>query len=191
MRSVPSLYNYEQLWLCVIVCQKWIQLSCCRVGYSVIRELLWLRHGNISGTQRKRKVSRWKPLTEDRGEDNKLRRHSPCHSELYTVYIRALLFHIFFGVQKILLPFQTPPKVAPNTLEYHSVTLSIFTHAVRIVTRFRSVPYTNVGRDTGYHYWDVSQFHSVHPDKCHDRFHLHFQVHCSQVSYRPRYGQRH
>jgi hypothetical protein len=33
------------------------------------RELLWLRHENISGNRKKENVRPWKPLAEDSGED--------------------------------------------------------------------------------------------------------------------------
>jgi hypothetical protein len=55
------------------------------VEFTVSQELLWLRHGDSSWTQRKGNVRRWKPLPEAWWRDSRLRRLSTCCSEKYSV----------------------------------------------------------------------------------------------------------
>jgi hypothetical protein len=56
--------------------------SCNRIS----REILWLMNGNSSGTQRKWKAQRWKPLPEDTKEKGrKFKIRSAYHSQLHNV----------------------------------------------------------------------------------------------------------
>jgi hypothetical protein len=48
-------------------------------------KLLWLRHGNSSGTQGKGNENRWKPVPEDWRKDSGPRRLSACSGELKRV----------------------------------------------------------------------------------------------------------
>jgi hypothetical protein len=50
-------------------------------------ELLWLRHGDSSGTKRKGNVCSWKLLQVDIAEDCSLRRLGACLSELLLLFV--------------------------------------------------------------------------------------------------------
>jgi hypothetical protein len=60
---------------------------CSRVDalFTASQELLWLRHGDSSSTQRKGKVRRWNPLPEGWLRDSRSRRVSACCSELENI----------------------------------------------------------------------------------------------------------
>jgi hypothetical protein len=62
---------------------------CSRVQaqFTVSQELVWLRYGDTSATQRTGKVRRWKPLTEGWWSDSRSQRVSACCSELENVWI--------------------------------------------------------------------------------------------------------
>jgi hypothetical protein len=52
------------------------------VEFAMNQELLWMKHGDSSGTQRKGNVRRWKPLPEDHWRESRPSRFSAYYREL-------------------------------------------------------------------------------------------------------------
>jgi hypothetical protein len=100
----------------IVYLYKWTQnilLQSVRIFRASCWELLWLRHGNSSETQKK-EICRWKLLPENWWRQSWLSRLSVCYSEMWTVLIHELL--LLLVVMSCNIPVHLVTNPRPNSV---------------------------------------------------------------------------